>query len=160
MANITETDTYDAGVYLLETTDPVQGGAAGVSNAPLINLANRTNYLRNRLFGGDGARFHQIGAKDDPLAATVYTVGSAAQNLANKPIAIFAFLRAVTSTGEFKISSSPNSDFSGDDTRVYGIPVSDNNYLSFTMIASHGEWWKIEALSGDLPSTLPMAMYG
>lgn len=49
MANLPETATYDAGVYQLETTDPVQGGASGVSNTPLKNLANRTAYLKQRV---------------------------------------------------------------------------------------------------------------
>lgn len=46
MANQPETPTYDAGVYQLETTDPVQGGIGGKSNEPLINLANRTAWLK------------------------------------------------------------------------------------------------------------------
>lgn len=46
MANLSETASYDAGVYQLETTDPVQGGSTGVANAPLKNLANRTAYLK------------------------------------------------------------------------------------------------------------------
>lgn len=46
MANLSETASYDAGVYQLETTDPVQGGSSGVANAPLKNLANRTAYLK------------------------------------------------------------------------------------------------------------------
>lgn len=46
MANQPETATYDAGVYQLETTDPVQGGAGGKSNAPLLNLSNRTAWLK------------------------------------------------------------------------------------------------------------------
>lgn len=46
MANLTETSTYDAGVYQLETTDPVTGGSSGVANSPHKNLANRTNYLK------------------------------------------------------------------------------------------------------------------
>lgn len=49
MANLSESATYDAGVYQLETVDPVVGGAAGVSNAPLKNLANRTAYLKSRV---------------------------------------------------------------------------------------------------------------
>lgn len=47
MANITETETWDDGVYQLETTDPVEGGADGVDNAPHKNLANRTLWLKN-----------------------------------------------------------------------------------------------------------------
>lgn len=49
MANLTEVVQFDAGVYQLETTDPVQGGANGVSNAPLKNLANRTAYLKKHI---------------------------------------------------------------------------------------------------------------
>lgn len=49
MANLTESQTYDAGVYQLETTDPVVGGPDGISNAPLKNLANRTAYLKKHV---------------------------------------------------------------------------------------------------------------
>lgn len=49
MANQPEVDTYDAGVYQLETTDPVLGGVGGVANAPLLNLANRTGWLKNTI---------------------------------------------------------------------------------------------------------------
>jgi hypothetical protein len=49
MSNLTETATYDAGVYQLETTDPVQGGATGVSNYQGKNLANRTAYLKQHV---------------------------------------------------------------------------------------------------------------
>lgn len=58
MANLTETPVYDSGVYQLETADPVQGGASGVANTPLKNLANRTAYLKQHVdaleaaFGG------------------------------------------------------------------------------------------------------------
>jgi hypothetical protein len=45
MANQPETATYDSGVYQLELTDPVQGGVGGLSNVPLLNLANRTAWL-------------------------------------------------------------------------------------------------------------------
>ena len=46
MANVTEAATWDAGVYQIEETDPVQGGPNGVDNAPHKNLANRTTYLK------------------------------------------------------------------------------------------------------------------
>lgn len=51
MANLPESATYDAGVYQLELTDPVQGGSTGVSNAPLKNLANRTAWLKSQIDG-------------------------------------------------------------------------------------------------------------
>lgn len=49
MANLTEATTYDAGVYQIETTDPVTGGPAGIANKGAINLANRTKYLKSRV---------------------------------------------------------------------------------------------------------------
>jgi hypothetical protein len=49
MADLPETETYDAGVYQLETTDAVVGGASGKSNAAAINLANRTKWLKARV---------------------------------------------------------------------------------------------------------------
>ena len=51
MANLPESATYDAGVYQLELTDPVQGGPTGVSNTPLKNLANRTAWLKQQIDG-------------------------------------------------------------------------------------------------------------
>jgi len=49
MANLTETATYDAGVYQLETADPVIGGALGISNAQAKALANRTAWLKGQV---------------------------------------------------------------------------------------------------------------
>jgi hypothetical protein len=49
MANLTEVVNYDAGVYQLETTDPVQGGPSGIANSPLKNLANRTAWLKKHV---------------------------------------------------------------------------------------------------------------
>lgn len=46
MANQPESNVYDAGVYQLEITDAVLGGAGAVANAPLLNLSNRTKYLK------------------------------------------------------------------------------------------------------------------
>lgn len=47
MATLTETVEYPVGIYQLEVTDPVQGGADGVDNLPLRQLANRTAYLKS-----------------------------------------------------------------------------------------------------------------
>lgn len=47
MANLPEVSNFDS-VYQIETTDPVQGGASGVTNTPLKNLTNRTKWLRDR----------------------------------------------------------------------------------------------------------------
>src|SRR5258708_19742000 len=49
MANQPESATYDAGVCQLELLDPVQGGVGGLSNKALLNLANRTAYLKQHM---------------------------------------------------------------------------------------------------------------
>lgn len=49
MANLSESAVWDAGIYQLEITDPVAGGAEGVSNAQAKSLANRTVYLKNKV---------------------------------------------------------------------------------------------------------------
>jgi microcystin-dependent protein len=46
MANLTETGVYAAGVYQLEVTDQVLGGAGGIANQQAQQLANRTGYLK------------------------------------------------------------------------------------------------------------------
>lgn len=69
MANLTEVAQFDAGVYQLETTDPVQGGANGVSNAPLKNLTNRTAYLKKHIDDLESGAF---------IPSAVATLGSPA----------------------------------------------------------------------------------
>lgn len=49
MANLTELEQWELGVYQLETTDPVLGGADGIDNLQAKQLANRTNYLKAQL---------------------------------------------------------------------------------------------------------------
>ena len=47
MANLSETNTWEAGIYQLEEVDVVQGGPAGIDNVQPRQLANRTLYLKN-----------------------------------------------------------------------------------------------------------------
>ena len=49
MANLKETTAWESGIYQLETTDPVVGGADGISNKQAIQLANRTSYLKGKI---------------------------------------------------------------------------------------------------------------
>jgi phage-related tail fiber protein len=46
MANVIENPTWEAGIYRIETSDPVIGGENGISNAPHKQLANRTSFLK------------------------------------------------------------------------------------------------------------------
>lgn len=49
MANLQEVVSWDAGVYQLETSDPVLGGPGGNSNKQAQALANRTAYLKKHV---------------------------------------------------------------------------------------------------------------
>ena len=56
MANVTESAVWESGVYQIETTDPVLGGANGIANAQAKQLANRTLYLKSRADQVDAAK--------------------------------------------------------------------------------------------------------
>lgn len=49
MANLKETAQWEEGIYQIETSDPVMGGENGIDNKPLLQLANRTAYLKQEL---------------------------------------------------------------------------------------------------------------
>lgn len=49
MANLQETARWETGIYQLETSDPVMGGADGIDNRQAKQLANRTLWLRDEL---------------------------------------------------------------------------------------------------------------
>ncbi|WP_295466598.1 phage tail protein [uncultured Pseudomonas sp.] len=57
MTNLTEQNQYEDGIYQIEKSDPVVGGADGISNRQANQLANRTRWLKTRLDGLlDGSR--------------------------------------------------------------------------------------------------------
>ncbi|MDR5013498.1 hypothetical protein RF663_04445 [Aeromonas veronii] len=49
MANVPETPSFDAGIYQIETTDPVLGGVNGIANVQAKGLANRTAFLKQQI---------------------------------------------------------------------------------------------------------------
>lgn len=51
MANVTEVAQWESGIYQLETTDDVIGGASGTSNVQAKLLGNRTGFLKNTYDG-------------------------------------------------------------------------------------------------------------
>lgn len=61
MANLAETVTWEAGIYQIEETDPVQGGPNGVDNLPHKHLANRSLWLKN---DHDAVKNEVIAARD------------------------------------------------------------------------------------------------
>ena len=69
MANLTETNRWEAGIYQLETSDPVMGGPNGIDNRAPRELANRTLWLKTEL----AKAVAQIGANKIE-AAQVYAL--------------------------------------------------------------------------------------
>lgn len=63
MATLTEANSWEAGIYQLELTDPVVGGADGLSNLQAKQLANRTLYLKGLV--------EALGTGKQPLDATL-----------------------------------------------------------------------------------------
>ncbi|WP_205894606.1 hypothetical protein [Pseudomonas oryzihabitans] len=64
MANLTEQNQYEDGIYQIEKSDPVVGGADGISNRQANQLANRTRWLKTRLDGLlDGSRIATLAAR-------------------------------------------------------------------------------------------------
>lgn len=47
MANLTEASQWEAGIYQLETSDPVEGGPDGIDNVQARQLGNRTRFLKD-----------------------------------------------------------------------------------------------------------------
>lgn len=117
MANQPETSSFDAGVYQLETTDPVQGGIGGVSNDPLINLTNRTRWLYDRLAALDAGTFTPswIAPKNSPALTGSPTcptqpMGDSSTKLANtefvrNTLALF-LSKSVAGSGNLSLSAT------------------------------------------------------
>lgn len=101
MANITETPTYDAGVYLIELSDPVVGGVDGISNKQAKSLANRTAYLK--------AQTDALTADKAPLASPALTgtptAPTAAPGTNTTQLATTAFVAAGIAAAASPLSS-------------------------------------------------------
>ena len=71
MANLTETETYEAGIYQLETSDKLLGGVDGISNRQAAQLANRTAWLKaNGLAASSGTFEATLNMHSDPANIT------------------------------------------------------------------------------------------
>lgn len=105
MANLTETSTYDAGVYQIELTDPVIGGASGITNTPLKNLANRTKYLKDHVDIIEST----YATKASPALTGTPTAPTAASGTSTTQLATTAFVGSeiVTNTSNLAPKASP-----------------------------------------------------
>ncbi|WP_395949874.1 tail fiber protein [Aeromonas mytilicola subsp. aquatica] len=75
MANLQEVVSWDAGVYQLETSDPVLGGPGGTSNKQAQALANRTAYLKKHMDDLEGGTTAAGKANKLTTARTITVAG-------------------------------------------------------------------------------------
>lgn len=82
MANIVETSVFEAGIYKIETSDPVLGGNQdSIANEPHRALANRTKYLKDRLdAAGVGLALSYAGNMNTLANTGFYFIASGASN--------------------------------------------------------------------------------
>lgn len=71
MTNLVETPEWVAGIYQLETNDPVLGGAEGIDNLQATQLAKRTSYLKAQVEAAQGGlAAHEAAADPHPVYLT------------------------------------------------------------------------------------------
>ncbi|MGY4022080.1 gp53-like domain-containing protein [Aeromonas sobria] len=75
MANLQEVVSWEAGIYQLETGDPVLGGPGGVSNKQGQALANRTAYLKRHMDDLEGGNTAAGKANKLSTARTIALAG-------------------------------------------------------------------------------------
>lgn len=87
MANVNESAAWEAGIYRIETTDPILGGESGTANIQAKQLANRTNWLKTRAdrvdaaaagYGSLDARLDAIESDIDPTSVDTQNAMGAA----------------------------------------------------------------------------------
>ncbi|HDR9512194.1 hypothetical protein C5615_38355 [Burkholderia cepacia] len=71
MADLVEASKWEAGVYQLETSDPVEGGPDGIDNVQARQLGNRTRYLKDQHEG------HVAADNPHPQYATIVQMKAA-----------------------------------------------------------------------------------
>lgn len=83
MANITETATWESGVYQIETGDYLLGGVGGTLNVQPKQLANRTAYLKSRADQVDAAKgaYSNLQSRLEAIDATNEALGPGMQNM-------------------------------------------------------------------------------
>lgn len=104
MANQPEQPIFDSGVYQLEQDDPVLGGYGGLSNIPLLNLANRTSWLKQEV-DAIIAALPTKAPLDSPALTGIPTAPTQSLENATTRIATTAFARGIVSGKMEKVLS-------------------------------------------------------
>ncbi|MFD1805554.1 tail fiber protein [Pasteurella oralis] len=113
MAGLKETTKWESEIYRIEENDPVHGGEEGISNKPIKQLANRTQYLKSEVekrYLAQDASTTQRG-----LVQLDSSTDSNAENKAATPKAINIIKALVTEVRGALNNYIPNSKKSNND---------------------------------------------
>jgi len=159
MANQPEQPIFDSGVYQLETADPVLGGSGGLSNIPLLNLANRTRWLKQEVDAINTTLPTKAPLNSPALTGTPTAPTQSLENATTR-IASTAFARGIVSGKMEKVLSGTSGVtltdaeagnglllFSGAITAAVNIVVPD----------ASRRWIVRNATSGGFPVTVKTA---
>jgi hypothetical protein len=166
MANLTENDAFDSGVYQWETTDSALGGPLGVMNRPLLSLVNRSRYLLNRLMDGALGFMADNGAKNaiaatltQPMPGLVDGVKVAFRTKVTNDGAVT--LALTNATGGPALATLPV--YGNDQAALIGgeFPAGSvvNVRLNTALNAANGGAWVVESISGGY-ANIPTAPTG
>lgn len=138
MANLPETAQWEAGVYQLETTDPVQGGPDGIDNQQAKQLANRTAYLKQLIEGLDAGTYSiaevdaaiaALVAVDEDLQSQINTKTDQATETANGTAELATTAEAQAGTDDLRIMTPKKTH---EALGRFGVAGDVSNYLSLT----------------------------
>ncbi|EHR9410728.1 tail fiber protein [Escherichia coli] len=90
MGNLNETEKWEEKIYQLETSDPVLGGANGISNRAPRQLANRTKWLKKKTEEAAQSLAEHVRSRNHPdatLTAKGFTQLSSATNSKSETLA-------------------------------------------------------------------------
>ncbi|EFU9520408.1 phage tail protein [Escherichia coli] len=90
MGNLNETEKWEENIYQLETSDPVLGGADGISNRAPRQLANRTKWLKKKTEEAAQSLAEHVRSRNHPdatLTAKGFTQLSSATNSKSETLA-------------------------------------------------------------------------
>lgn len=143
MANLPENPVFDAGIYQIETTDPVQGGVNGISNRQATALGNRTKYLYDRLVnaGLDGNPRETSADLDTVISPGFYLVRA---NATNKPVNKFGHLFVTGNPAAPDQTTSGSPDTSA--AQLYIVNNSEVSEMYFRVsfaLIGFGPWAKL-----------------
>lgn len=137
MANLRETSTWEAGIYQLETSDPVMGGENGIDNRAPRQLANRTLWLKNELARQIGLVNQSIANTNNAKAdkAVQFTAGNGLTGggdlSASRSIALGTPSKITANSTNVAVSNTHSHEIDKASTTVQGI-VQLNDTLTST----------------------------